>query len=158
MYLSEGYISDLAKLFGVKNSMIVNIKQRRTHKNITNDLGPAGVYWSGELSPQIIKDICESTRSVAELAKKYGIVDNTVRYVRKKHGSVIPVKTQRQPLTKEQVIEIYHSTLSLKELNDKFGTDNHAVIKIKQKIRFKNYIFDISEPPGICRKYIKQKV
>lgn len=96
-----------------------------------------------------LSKMCSSSSKNKRNNKWYG-------WIRKKYAaSVSGENNPSAKFTKEQVLEIYHSTDSIGDLAEKYQVNRYNIITIKRKIHYRNITADIDILPGISDKDLR---
>ena len=82
IYLDIGDFEYFNKKYGASEKVVRSIKERKTFKKITKDLGDPGQVKRFRLTNNEIASIRKDTRPNSEIAKEYGIHYNTVRNIK----------------------------------------------------------------------------
>lgn len=86
IYLDTGDYEHFLTTYGVSENVVKGIKQRRSFKKYTNDLGEPGQVKRHKLTNDMVAAIRSDTRPYTEIAEEYGMHYNTVRNIKGKYS------------------------------------------------------------------------
>lgn len=102
-----------------------------------------------KLNEEGVKFILNSNQSVSSLAKQFDVCESAIRDIRRGHTwswlTGIEKKPQRRKLTDEEVIAIFNSSGTNREIAEKFNVNHTTVGSIKRKQSHKHLLDTIEE-------------
>jgi hypothetical protein len=108
---------------------------------------PVGVVKRSKLTPQIARDICRSSETMATLAARYGVRPVTITQVRTgrtwaKYTGDVRLADYRprgsKKLTDQHIHAIHSSSESLNKTAKRYGVSKKLVLNIRKKLAYRH--------------------
>lgn len=81
IYLTEETYSFFNEKYNVSPAVVKRIKERKSNKNATKNLGPAGHVKKYNLSNDDISEIRQSNMTIKDLSKKFNVTEETIKNI-----------------------------------------------------------------------------